>query len=212
MASPHPLTKFMRPESAFSAMELRVLRSLRTPARIQKFLDELGYNHGNTAYSPRATLRHGKAHCLEGAVLAAAALWVNGQPPLIWDLEAVNDDDHVLALFRVGGYWGAVAKSNYAGLRYREPIHRNLRELAVSYFDSYFNLRGERTLRRYSRAVDMRRFNDQDWLTTDLGLWFVADHLGRIAHSDVVPSRVQRRLVRVDRRSFAAGLYGRSSK
>ncbi|MFB3812574.1 MAG: hypothetical protein ACE14L_00560 [Terriglobales bacterium] len=140
----------------FNTRELRRLRALRTPVLIQRFLDDLPYHHGTTAWSPRRVLREGTAHCLEGAIFAAAALRVNGFEPLLWDLEAVRDVDHVLAVYRYDGHWGAVAKSNFTGLRFREPVYRNLRELAMSYFDLYYNLRGERTLRAYSRPVNLR--------------------------------------------------------
>src|ERR1700742_5077195 len=134
----------------FTAKELRTLRSLKTPALIQRFLDDMRYHHAKTAWSPRLVLKHRQAHCLEGALFAAAALRVNGFPALLWDLESVRDDDHVLAVFQVGGRWGAIGKSNFAGLRYREPVYKSLRELAMSYFDSYFNLLGERTLRAFA--------------------------------------------------------------
>ena len=127
----------------------RALRRLNTPARIQKFIDALPYQYGNTAWSPQRALRERKGHCLEGALLAAAALRMNGHPPLLMDLEAVHDDDHVVAVYREGGLWGGIAKSNFAGLSFRTPIYRTLRELALSYFEHYYNLRGERTLSYY---------------------------------------------------------------
>ena len=133
------------PDWGFTSAELRKLRSLRTPAGIQRFLDDLPYHLADTAWSPRRVLREGTAHCLEGAIFAAAALRANGYPPLIFDLEAERDTDHVLAIYRERGHWGAVAKSNFAGCRYREPVYRSLRELAMSYFNIYFNLRGERS-------------------------------------------------------------------
>src|SRR6185312_3712718 len=122
--------------SAFTAAERRVLQQLRTPERIQRFLDaEVAYNHepgGETLRSPRRVLRDRTAHCMEGALLAAAALRCHGHPPLLLDLEAVRDDDHVLALFRSHGHWGAIGKSNFSGLRFREPVYRTLRELVMS--------------------------------------------------------------------------------
>jgi hypothetical protein len=91
----------------------------------------------DTAWSPRKVLKEGTAHCLEGAVFAAAALRENGYPPLILDFEAVNDTDHVIAVFKQDGAWGAIGASNYPGCRFRAPVHKNLRELAISYFDDY---------------------------------------------------------------------------
>ena len=144
--------------------DLRALRALKTPARIQKFIDELTYQYANTAWSPHRVLRERKGHCLEGALLATAALRVNGRPPLLMDLEAVHDDDHVIALYREGGLWGGIAKSNYAGLRFRAPIYRTLRELALSYFEHYYNLRGERTLRAYAGPVNLERLDSRRWI------------------------------------------------
>ena len=149
--------------NTFNSDERRVLRKLTTPARIQRFLDcEIGYNlepDGDTCNSPRLVLRHGVAHCMEGALVAAAALRLLGHPPLIVDLEAVRDSDHVLAVYRVDGHWGALAKSDYSGLRSREPVYRTLRELVMSYFEHYYNLAGEKTLRTYSRPVNLARFD-----------------------------------------------------
>jgi hypothetical protein len=188
--------------------ELRRLRALRTPALIQRLIDSLPYHHGNTAWSPRRVLREGTAHCLEGAILAAAALRLNGFRPLLWDLEAVRDVDHVLAVYRFDGHWGAIGKSNYAGLRFREPVYRSLRELAMSYFDQYYNLRGERTLRAYSRTVDLRRFDDRQWMTTEENVWFIPEHLCHIAHIPLLSANQERKLSRLDARSHAAGLVG----
>src|SRR5262245_38391975 len=129
--------------NGFSPRELRTLRSLTEPIKIQRFLDKLDYHVGATAWSPRRLLEQKTAHWLEGAIFAAAAMRVNGRPPLLWDLEAERDDDHVLAVYRVRGHWGSIAISNYSGLRYREPVHRSLRELALSMFDDYFNYGGD---------------------------------------------------------------------
>ena len=146
-------------ELGFTPAELRKFRALKNPHGIQKFLNETPYHLGRTAWSPRRVLRERTSHCLEGAIFAAAALRVLGFPPLILDLEAENDTDHVIAVFQIRGYWGSIANSNYAGCRYREPVYRSLRELAMSYFDDYFNLRAERTLRTFSRPVNLARFD-----------------------------------------------------
>jgi hypothetical protein len=194
----------------FSPAELRRLRALRTPARVQRFLDDAPYHHGNTAWSPRKVLREGTAHCLEGAIFAAAALRVLGFPPLLLDLEAVRDVDHVIAVFRTHGHWGAIAKSNFAGLRYREPVYRSLRELVMSYFEPYYNLLGERTLRAYSRPVSLVRFDHLHWMTTEQPVWFIPEYLCHIPHTPLLPERVQERLTRLDARSKAAGMLGYS--
>src|SRR5437763_2663365 len=182
----------------FTPSELRALRALKTPAGIQRFLDDLPYHLAGTAWSPRLVLREKTAHCLEGAIFAAAALRVLGFPPLILDLEADQDTDHVLAVFKLRGHWGAVAKSNFVGCRFREPVYRTLRELALSYFHIYFNLRFERTLRRYSRPVNLARFDRADWMTTEKPVWFIAEHLCEIPHIPLIPAATVKNLTRVD--------------
>jgi hypothetical protein len=143
-------------------------------------------------------------------VFGAAALRVQRFEPLLLDLEAVRDDDHVLALFRQHGCWGAIAKSNYTGLRFREPVYRNLRELAMSYFEHYYNPDGEKTLRTYSRPVNLRRFDGIEWMTAEEDLWAVSDYLFSIPHRRLITAPIGRRLNRMDRRSFAAGQVGAS--
>lgn len=191
-----------------SGEEVRMLRALKTPARIQRFVDSLTYQYANTAWSPRRALRERKGHCLEGALLAAAALRVNGRPPLLMDLEAVHDDDHVIALYKEGALWGGIAKSNFAGLRFRAAIYRTLRELALSYFEHYYNLRGERTLRAYSRPVNLTRVDSCRWMTSEDDVWCVAEVLIAAKHYPLFPHRVARLLPRLDRRSFEAGMHG----
>ncbi len=139
-----------RESFGLTPQNLRELRALKTPARIQKFIDALPYQYADTAMSPQRALRERKGHCLEGALLAAAALRLQGYPSLIMDLEAVQRRRSRAGLYPEDGLWGSIAKSNFAGLRFRAPIYRTLRELALSYFEHYYNLRGERTLRSYS--------------------------------------------------------------
>jgi len=191
-----------------SPEDVRTLRSLKTPAQIQKFVDALTYKYADTAASPKRVLRERKGHCLEGALVAAAALRVNGYPPLLMDLEAVHDDDHVLAIYRQLGLWGSIAKSNYAGLRFRAPVYRTLRELAMSYFEQYYNLRGERTLRTYSVPVNLARLDGKHWMTAEEDVWCVTDLLVDARHYPLMPDKVARALPRVDRRSFEAGMHG----
>jgi hypothetical protein len=194
----------------FSSQELRILRRLKAPHLIQRFLEDLPYHHANSAWSPRVVLREKSAHCFEGAVFAAAALRVNGFKPLIWDLEGIRDTDHVLAVYQRDRYWGAIGKSNFAGLRFREPVYRSLRELAMSYFDNYYNLLGERTLRGFSRPVDLSRFDRLNWMTTEKPVWFIAEHLCDIPHTPVLSDAQVKRLTRLDKRGHAAGLTGYS--
>jgi hypothetical protein len=203
------------PSDDFTAAERAVFRRLTTPEKIQRFLDELPYNkepHGDTCRSPRRVLRDRTAHCMEGSLFGAAALRMLGHPPLLLDFEAVRDDDHVLAIFRSHGHWGALAKSNYSGLRYREPVYRTLRELAMSYFEHYYNLRKEKTLRRYSRPVNLRRFDSMHWMTAEEDIWAVPEYLTTIAHTPLVAPRIVAHLGRVDDRLFAAGLVGRANR
>jgi len=194
----------------FSAREQKILRSLTTPAKIQKFLDEkIAYNTepgGDTCYSPRVVLRKRVAHCMEGAMLAAAALEFQGHPPLLVDLEAVRDTDHVLAVYRVRGRWGAVGKSDYSGLRSREPVYRNIRELAMSYFEHFFNKAGEKTLRTYSRPVNLRRFDGIGWTTREECVWEIPNYLCDIPHTRILPRGA--RIAPMDRRLYVAGRYG----
>jgi len=198
--------------SGFSPAELRKLRSLKNPHGIQRFLDDMPYHLADTAWSPRRVLAENTSHCFEGAMLAAAALRANGCPPLVFDLEAEKDTDHVVAIYRTNGHWGAIAKSNYTGCRYREPVYRSLRELALSYFDVYFNLRRERSLRRFSRPVNLARFDPLEWMTTDKPLWFVAEYLFDIGHYPLLTPAMAKRLHRLDDRSFRTGCLGRAEK
>jgi hypothetical protein len=197
----------------FEPRERRILSRLTTPARIQRFLDEdIGYNlepHGATCYSPRTVLRRREAHCMEGALVGALALRLLGYPPLLVDLEAVRDTDHVLAVYRMNGRWGAVAKSNYSGLRSREPVYRGIRELAMSYFEDYFNPVGEKTLRTYSRPVSLRRFDRSiRWMTTEDEVWAIPEYLCEIRHTPMLTPKMERSLAPMDKRLLAAGCVG----
>jgi hypothetical protein len=196
--------------------ERSLLARLRRPEEIQRFLDEeLLYNkepEGETCRSPRRVIRDRIAHCAEGAFFAASALRFHGHPPLVLTLRAVRDDDHVLSLFRerrTGGAWGAIAKSNYSGLRFREPVYRNLRELVMSYFEGYFNLSAEKTLRAFSGAVDLSRFDRIGWETAEPDLWAVSEYLASRPMRTILTATQIKRLRRVDRRLFEAGLVGR---
>lgn len=195
----------------FTARELRSLHALRTPAGVQRALDALPYHLATTAWSPRRVLAERTAHCLEGAIFAAAALRVLGFPPLLLDLEAVQDTDHVIAVYRVEGHWGAIAKSNFSGLRCRAPLYRSLRELVMSYFEDYVNLRGERTLRAYSRPVNLARFDrvHPGWMTSEADLWWIPEHLLNIPHTPLLTLAQERHLFRVDRRALDAAVVGR---
>jgi hypothetical protein len=195
--------------------ELRILRGLKTPGGVQDLLDSMPYHIADTAWSPRRVLRERTAHCLEGAIFAAAALRALGYQPLLLDFESVPDDtDHVIAVFRRRGRWGAVAKSNYSGLRYREPVYRGLRELAMSYFEGYVDVRGRRTLRTFSRPVNLARFDrvHPGWMTSDKALWWIPEYLVDIPHTRLLMPAMARALTRADRRSVEAALVGRRTR
>lgn len=202
----------VKTSNPWTPAELRFLKRLRTPEGIQKFLDSLPYHLANSSWSPRKVLRERQAHCLEGATFAAAALRVIGHPPLILDLEAVNDTDHVIAVYRQGKHWGAIASSNYSGCRFRAPVYRSLRELALSYFEDYFNLRRERTLRTFSRPVNLARFDGREWMTAERDIWFVAEHLLEIPHTPLITMAQGKKLPKVDVRAFKAGQLGMRTK
>jgi hypothetical protein len=186
------------------------LSRLSPPWRIQKFLDELEYDvAGAGCRSPRRVLSERKVQCMDGALFAAAALRVQGERPLILDLEAVQDDDHVIALYRRKGLWGAVARSNYSGLRFREPLFRTVRDLVLSYVEGYFNLRRQKTLRRYSRPFDLSRFDRIGWMTSEEDLWEIPNYLVGIPHFRLLTLVQERALAPVSKVVFEAGLAGR---
>jgi len=173
------------------------MHRFRRPSEIQRFLDGLRYRGDGGAVSPFVVERTRTANCFDGAVYAAAALERLGYPPLIVDMEAKNDDDHVIAVYRSVG-WGAIAKSNTTMLRSREPVYRNLRELVMSYFDGYFNIHGHRSLRSYSAPVDLRRFDSLMWRTTENWLDEIQTCLHKIRHYPVIAKPMERALARAE--------------
>lgn len=179
--------------------EYRTLRALTTPSRIQDFLDELPINHeknGDTSYSPRLVLREEKAHCIEGALLAAAALWLHGEEPLLLDLRSIRgDDDHVVALFKRNGHWGALSKTNHATLRFRDPIYRNVHELALSYFHEYFLDTGKKTLRERSEPFRLRPYGFS-WITSEEHLFYLGEELDDSPHVPLIPEGNMRHMRR----------------
>ena len=179
--------------------EFAILKRLSTPAKIQAFLNTIPINHeigGETVLSVREVLRQRRAHCIEGAMLAAAALWANGDPPLVMHLDCHESDfPHVLTLFRRHGAWGAISKTNGTPLRYRDPIYRTLRELALSYFHEYSNRRGHKTLRSYSLPFDLRRIPASEWVTNAKSCWTTHDRLVTLRHYPLISKRQERLLV-----------------
>jgi hypothetical protein len=188
--------------------EIKIFNALSDPNKIQRFLDSLDYNPNYECRSPRWVLRKRSAHCFEGAIFAAAALQFIGFKPLLVDMKAFNDDDHVIAIFKINGYWGAVAKSNFTTLRYREPVYRSIRELVMSYFDFYFNLFGEKTLRSYSLPLDLTIFTQRHWTTTDEDLEYIGDKIEGLHHFDVVTHEMTEKLYIASETLLKAGLMG----
>ncbi|MBK8165283.1 MAG: hypothetical protein IPK64_04850 [bacterium] len=194
--------------TVWTPAETRLLARLRTPQHIQLFLNELRYDADYRARSPRRVMRERKAACFDGAMFAAAALRELGHRPRLVDLRAWNDDDHVLAVFTVDGRWGAVAKSNTTVLRFREPVYRTLRELVMSYFEVYFNTVGQKTLRSYSRPLDLAALDRRGWQGDEEDLDWIADRLDALEHLPVVTPEQVRRLAPVDPDLMRAGFLG----
>jgi len=192
----------------WTADEIKFLKTLTDPDRIQGFLDSIDYNPNYECRSPRWVMKKRSAHCFEGALFAAAALEFIGYKPLIVDMKAWNDDDHVIAVFSENGHWGSVAKSNFTTLRYREPVYRSLRELIMSYFDFYFNLNGEKSLRSYSKPLDLTIYNNREWATTDEDLEFIGDKLESIHHYPVIDEVMTGKLKRASDIMLQAGMLG----
>lgn len=194
--------------NAWTRTEKSLLAKLKTPERIQNFLDDTPYSTDSWYRSPRSVMRDNRAHCFDGACLAAVAFEMQGAEPMLVDLRSVRDDDHVIAIFRKWGRFGAVAKSNCVGLRYREPIYRDLRELVMSYFDDYYNLAGEKTLRAYSVPLALHRFDRTPWRFQDEPMNAIAEKLDDVRHHDLLTKPMIRGLAKMDERSFKAGLLG----
>jgi hypothetical protein len=188
--------------------ELGVLAKLRSPAAVQDYLDRLPYRCEDGHLSARAALRDGRAHCFDGSLLAAAALRRIGFTPFLVDLCAVRDDDHMICAYQHRGRWGSVAKSNFPGLRLREPIFRNVRELVLSYFEFYFNMEGEKSLRSFSRPLRLPDPQRLDWECDDSVGDILVDRLSAIQHHEIVEQGRERMLRRVDRRLFESQMVG----
>jgi len=189
-------------------VEIKLLKKLNNPDKIQGFLDSLDYNPNYACRSPRWVMRKRSAHCFEGALFAAAALQYIGYKPLIVDMKAVEDDDHVIAVFKVDDHWGAVAKSNFTSLRFREPVYRSLRELMMSYFDFFFNIYGYKSLRSYSLPFDLTRFDHLRWQTTDEDLEYIGDKIESLHHFPLATKKMIRNLSTASDTMMKAGMLG----
>ena len=196
----------------FSEKENRLLKKLNTPSRVQDFLNRIPFNFEmqgrrkiETLKSPILTLRAQKAHCFEGALLGAYILSLHGFPPLVLHLQTTkNDYDHVIVPFKLRGHWGALSKTNHAVLRYREPVYRNIRELVMSYFHEYFLKNGEKTLRKYSKPLDLNIFNKK-WITDEQDVWYIDKALDKIKHYSIVSRTVLDKLRKAEKIEIKAG-------
>lgn len=191
---------------------IRYLKPLKSPFMIQDYLDSVPYNSTGRTLSPLQVMKERMAHCMDGGLFAAAALRRLGYPPLIVDLVAFNDDDHIIAVFLEGKCWGAVAKSNTTLLRFREPVYRSIRELAMSYFDLYYNLKSEKTLRSYSRPIDLSRFDNRHWETTQEDLEYIGEYTYRVRHYPLVTEQQISILNKVPGYLYDAGFAGADSE
>ena len=196
-------------EQNFSDYEHKIIKKLNSPIKIQDFLNRLEHNAENdgiTLHSPRYVINRKSCHCIEGALLAAFALWYHGERPIIMDLKSnAYDFDHVVALYKKNGHWGAISKTNHAVLRYRDPVYETIRELALSYFHEYFLDDGSKTLRSYSDPFDLSRLEDKSWIISDKNLWYISKLLDRSPHHPILDPSMIRGLRRADAIEIKAG-------
>jgi hypothetical protein len=193
---------------SFTKKEKVLLQKLNTPAKMQDFLNSLPFNfeeNGETLKSPLFTMRKNKAHCFEGALLGAYMLSLHDFEPYLIHLKATKEDyDHVIAPFKIGKFWGALSKTNHAVLRYREPIYKNIRELALSYFHEYFLDDGRKTLRQYSSLFNLNTLGN-NWVTSEKNLWVIDKKLDKIKHFDIVPKFYIKKLRKAEKIEIKAG-------
>ena len=175
----------------FNQEEIKLFKTLNTPRKVQDFLDKIPINFeptGDTFLSPREVLKQNRAHCIEAACLAAAILRFHGHPPLIVDLTSKEgDEDHVIAVFKQHGHWGAISKTNHAVLRYREPIYKTIRELIMSYFHEYIqNSSKKKTLRSYTNPINLSQYDKKGWTTDEKNLWYIVDKIFATKHEKIL--------------------------
>jgi len=193
-----------------SKEELKIFKKLSSPVKIQDFLDAMPLNfekNGETYMSPRRVLRENKAHCLEGAMLAGVALWLQGEQPWVLDFRAPHDEDHVVALYKKNGCWGAISKTNHATLRFRDPVYKTIRELVLSYFHEYTDTKiGKKTLREYSRPFNLKKLGTA-WITSEDELFHIAQAVDESRHYKLFPKKNEKMLRRADPMEFKAGSF-----
>ncbi|MFA5889258.1 MAG: hypothetical protein WCW47_03805 [Candidatus Paceibacterota bacterium] len=194
----------------YTKEEIKLFRKLNTPKKIQDYTSLLKFDFGRDAKfsSPRVVIKNKKADCLEGALLAAAILEFHGHKPLILDLRSSHkpfDYDHTVAVFKQFGCFGAISKTNHAVLRYREPVYKTIRELVMSYFHEYFLNNGKKTLREYSKPLDLSIIKLVDWRTTEKDLWEIHEVLDKAKHYFVLSKKQIKNLRRADKVELEAG-------
>jgi hypothetical protein len=195
--------------NSLSSDERKIFHGLNTPEKIQLFLDSIEYSSEPIYRSPLKVFQDRIGHCFDGAVFAAAALSQIGFSPIIIDMiPNKRDDDHILALFKIENHWGAIAKSNFVGLRFREPIFKTLRELVLSYFEQYYNVEKEKTLRGYTVPLNLSIFDKNDWQTNDNTMELIAQKLDKIRKYNLLSKSMEKRLLKVDERTYTSGLIG----
>jgi hypothetical protein len=197
-------------EQRLPSQDREIFLGFRTPHDIQVYLDSIPYIGEDLDRSPLRVMVDRQSHCLDGGLLAALALRRLGFPPIILDLrpDPGMDDDHVLALFRQNGLWGAIAKSNYVGLRFRDPVFRSLRELAMSYFEQFYSVDGVKTLRTFTRPINLSRFDNNGWMWSEEGVQKISKYLYSLKSIPLVSSESAALLAPVDARSYEAGTHG----
>lgn len=193
--------------------ERRLIKKLTSPVKIQSFLDTCAYRAEEKASCPLNVLKERRAHCFDGATFAAMILRQLGHPPLLLNMfPNERDDEHILAVFKKNGGWGSIGKSNFVGLRYREPIHHTLRELMMSYFEQYYNVAGQKTLRSYTKPLNLSVFDRLDWMTDDKAMEVIGKRLDLLKRYPLLNKKMEKNLQKVDQRSYKAGLIGSDPK
>jgi hypothetical protein len=200
-----PLREF---EKNLTHKQRLIFRGLTSPEKIQRFLDSVRYSDSDTYFCPLTLVKKNYGGCFEGALFAAVVFRRLGHPSLIVEMTSENDDDHILAVYKKNGSWGAVAKSIFPGLRSRQPVYRTVRELVMSYFEFYYNLKRKRTLRGFSAPLDLKKLDKKEWMTSDGAIVLVGKALDKTTHFPLFPTRIGRKLARTDPWTFKAGMLG----
>ena len=185
-------------KSSWTKQEKSILNKLDSPEKINKYLAKLKYKVKDGCYSPSLVMKYQTAHCFDGALMGAAALEFHGHRPLIVDLWAEDDDEHVICVYQVRNLWGSIAKSNTSLLLERAPVYKSIRELVMSYFDCYFNYRGKLGLYSYSKPINLNQFNRFNWRHTEENLDLLTEHINNARHYQILSPKKLRQLPKVN--------------